>query len=241
MFDVRQLMKLDTTMSFQATVLRRYCWVILFWGLAAGSVLAQAPDSPVAFANQDAITASFVQAPNLGGTGAPVPGDHNWLKVEFHYGVAFPIDPNVPQDGPTALKYLDEVQFKVWIEGRDLLDPQGKPGEGIAVVLTGSVTYINIPKGHDRYGVFYVHPDTLGRYGTVEGTRDFDANGKFDIHLEAYVAGKLMDSIDKKKGETAGWQLQPKQIPGLVYRQNQTPFVCADVDRYPAIKLDSAQ
>lgn len=225
-------------MSIQATVIRRSCWVVLLWGLGTSFVFAQAAGSPIAFANQQAITTSFVKAPTLGVSSGPSQGETDWLKVEFQYGVAFPQDPNAPP-GAVTPKYLDEVQFKIWIEGRDMLDPQGKPGEGIAVVLTGSVTYVNVPVGRNLYGVFYVHPNAIGRYSTDRGNRDFDNNGKFDVHMEAYVGGKIMDKIDKKKGDPDGWHVQPgiKAIPGMVYRQNQSPFLNSDVDRYPAIKL----
>ena len=196
-------------------------------------LFGQAANSPVAFANNDAITTTLVQATNIGqSSGGSSSGDTKWLKVEIKYSVV------LPPDAPKAAKYLDEVQFKIWIEGRDLLDPQStNPDEGTAVGLTGSVTYVNVPAGRDVYGVFYVHPNALGRYSSSRGASDFDTSGKFDIHVEAYVGGKLMDRIDRKKGETDGWHLQLKAVPNLVYRQNQTPFLNVDVDRYPAIKL----
>lgn len=227
MFDQWWAIKLDTTMSFRATALRQSRLVVLLFGLITGSVCGQVQNSPVVFANQDAITTSFVRATNLTGTNSSSSSDENqWLKVELHYSVTPP---------PTMGNHLDSVEFKVWIEGRDLLDPQGKPNEGIAVALTGSVTYVNVLQARDAYAVFYVHPSTLGRYSTKEGYEDFDR--KFDVHAEIYVGGKAVDAIDKKKGETLGWHLQLKAVPGLVFRQNQTPFVNADPDRYPAIKL----
>ncbi|MCE0482669.1 MAG: hypothetical protein LV479_00340 [Methylacidiphilales bacterium] len=190
-------------------------------------LFGQAANSPVVFANQDAVTTTFVHAPNYGGTnGNGGGGDNNqWLKVEFHYSVT-----------PATGDYQDAVEFKVWIEGRDLLDPQGKPGEGIAVALTGSVAYVNIPKGKDCYGVFYVHPSTLGRYSTDRGYEDFDR--KFDVHIEAFVNGAKMDYSNKNKEDDAeNWYKPLRVVPGLVYRQDQTPFIMADPDRYPAIKL----
>ncbi len=136
----------------------------------------------------EAITTTFVPAPSIGSSTSGGGGDASqWLKVEFHYGT-------------TALvttKYLDEVQFKVWIEGIDLLAKDAPvPGKGVAVVMTGSVTYINVPAGKDNYGSFYVHPNTLGRYSSRDA-EDFDR--KFDVHMEAYVGGVLMDKIDKNK------------------------------------------
>jgi len=230
MFDLRRGLKLHTSMSFRAMVLRRSHPVLFLLALvAAQPVFGQLKTSPIAFVNQDAITTSFVSAPNLavaaGGGGS---SDNNqWLKVEFHFGTT------------TALttKYVDAVEFKVWIEGLDLLATDAPvKGKGVAVVLTGSVTYINIPAGKDIYGVFYVHPSTLGRYSTERGYDDFDH--RFNIHVEANVGGTLMDAIDKVK-DKAGleWYKPLKVVPNLVYRQDQTPFIVADPDRYPAIKL----
>jgi len=195
--------------------------------VAAPGVFAQAPNSPIAFVNHDAITTSFVTVTNYNGTFiSPTNGSNQWLKVEFHYGIT-----------PAIGSYQDAVLFKVWIEGRDLLATDAPvKGEGVAVGLTGSVTYVNIPAGRDLYGVFYVHPSTLGRYSTSHGSTDFDR--KFDIHMEAYVGGALMDAIDKNPGEQdKTWFQKLRVVPGLVYRQDQCPFLIVDPDHYPAIKL----
>ena len=76
------------------------------------------------------------------------------------------------------------------------------------------MTYINLPAGRDCYGVFYVHPNTLSRYcgnGTYE---DFDR--KFNVHVEAYIGGKLVDYIDKNK-DADKWLVgpDPGTQPGL--------------------------
>ena len=213
-------------MSFRATALKRSHLIGLILGLISGPLFGQAKDSPVAFANQEAIVTSFVPAPNFGGTSGSSSSNSQWLKVEFHYGTT-PL---------VTTKFVDAVEFKIWIEGIDLLAKDAPvPGKGVAVGLTGSVTYTNIPVGKDIYGVFYIHPSALGRYSTDRGYTDFDHS--FNIHLEAYVGGVKMDYFDKKKEQDPNWFQQLKAVPGLVCRQNQTPFLIADPDRYPAIKL----
>ena len=184
--------------------------------------------SPVAFANQGAITTSFVNSPSVGGSAGPGSGGGNtqWLKVEVHYGTTAAL----------TTKFIDSVQLKIWIEGLDLLATDAPvPGKGVAIALTGQVTYVNIAAARDVYGVFYVHPSTLARYSSDRGFEDFDR--KFDIHVEAYVNGTLMDAIDKNKEQDPKWFQALKVVPNLVYQQNQSPFLLADVDRYPAIKL----
>jgi hypothetical protein len=100
-------------MSFSALVLKRSCLVIILLSLCASSAafgqLKNAQGllvSPVAFANEDAITTALVVAPNFAGTaGAAGTNNDNWLKVEVHFGTT------------TALikPFLDAVDVKVWI------------------------------------------------------------------------------------------------------------------------------
>ena len=224
-------MKLDKSMSFRATTLRQRLTGVILLAMMGSPVFGQAKDSPIVFANQDAITATLVKptsmssGPSAGSSSSFSNGDNQWLKVEFHYGVV-----------PQKTDWVDEVEFKVWVEGRDLLDPAGQPGQGIAVGLTGSVTYVNLAKAKDAYGVFYVHPSTLARYSTDRGgVNDFTRT--FDVHVEAYVNGQLVDAVDKNKETDIQWYQKLKAVPGLVYRQNQCVFLMIDADKYPAIKL----
>ena len=226
-------MKLDTGMSFRATVLWRRFFAVPFLALIATNVAqAQLLTSPVAFANEDGVVVSFVAAPSLGSTSGGGGGDATqWLKVEFHYGTTANL----------KTPFLDAIQFKVWIEGRDMqaVNPNA-PGQGVAVGLTGTVNYVNVPAGKDIYGVVFVPPSTLARYSTEHGVTDFEKT--FDVHVEAYVGGQKMDYNDKNKETDPNWFTQLKAIPGLVFRQDQSPFIVSDTDRYPPLKLpDAAQ
>jgi hypothetical protein len=187
---------------------------------------AQVPNSPIVFA-QSAITTSFVPVPVVGGggsVGANADTDQQWLKVEIHFSVA-----------PAIGKFQDAAEFRIWIEGRDLFAPEAPNKEGIAVALTGTVTYVNLPAGRDAYGVFFVPPDTLARYSTGRGPSDFDRT--FNVHVEAYIAGTKVDYFDKNKENDANWYQQLKPLSGFVYRQDQTPFIVIDSNRYPPIKM----
>jgi hypothetical protein len=206
--------------------------VVLLGLLVTPAAFGQLPTSPIKFVNQEAITTSFVGAPNMDTdtNAAPPSGEPGkWLKVEFHYGTTALVTKDYP--------YVDSVEFKVWIEGLDLFAKNAPvPGKGASVVLTGSVTYVNVPAGKDLYGVFYVHPSTLARYSTDRGYEDFDR--KFNVHIEAYVGGALMDYFDKVKDKAGlDWYKAPTAIPGLVYRQDQCPFLISNPDHCPAIKL----
>lgn len=211
-------------MSFRLTMLKRCPLIGLFLGLTGISLFAQVANAPVKFADSGAITPTFVEPPSMGeNSGGGSNDDKQWLKVEFRFSVT-----------KDAGAFLDAVQFKIWIEGRDMLDPLGKPNEGIFVALTGSVTYVNIAQNNDVYGVFYVPPSTIKRYSKLSSS-DFER--LFNIHIEADVDGKYVDGIDENKEKDLKWYQSLKTVPGLVYRQNQCAFIVTDPTRYPAIQL----
>jgi hypothetical protein len=183
------------------------------------------------FSNEDGITTSFVQPQNIGSTEGGSGGsgtEQQWLKVEFHYSV-----------NPDKTPFVDAAEFKVWIEGRDLYAANAPGNQGVAICLTGSVTYINLAKTRDAYGVFFVHPSTLARYCGTGTFEDFDR--KFNIHIDALVDGKLVDYYDKNKHDAKDWWTLPPAVPNLVYRQCDSPFLLADVNHYPEMKLDVKQ
>jgi len=230
MFDLWWGLKLDTSMSFLATELKQRCLILLFIGITSIPAFPQAADSPIKFIAPGAVTATFVDAPSLGGSNnsSGSSRDSKWLKIEFRYSVT-----------PTKGDYVDSVEFKVWVEGRDLANTNAPGDEGAAVALTGSVTYVNIPTSKEAYGVFYVHPSTLTRYGGKGGSSDFER--KFDVHVAALVGGSIVDNVDKNKEKDPAWFQPLIPIAGFVCRQDQSPFLLADLNRYPAIKLPATQ
>jgi hypothetical protein len=223
-------MKLEQSMRFHQTALWRSLLLILLVGLTLTRTWGQATDSPVVFQGPTAITTTMVDPGVLSrsDSGGGNTDNTQWLKVEFHYAVK--------PKGPVP--FLDSVEFRVWVEGRDLYAPEATTADGIAVALTGTVTYINLSATSDGYGVFYVHPSTLLRYSTKAGASDFSE--KFDVHVEAYVNGTKVDYFDKNKEQDPNWYSALKVIPGLVYRQDQCPFMVSDVSKYPQIKPSSS-
>lgn len=216
-------------MLIHPTALWRSLLAVTLAVLGTLPLAAQAPNSPIVFVSPDAITTSFVDAPQVGqsdDSGGGGAQKAQWMKIEFHYSCT----PQAP------LTFLDSAEFRVWVEGRDMFAPGAGP-EGIAVALTGTVTYVNIAANKDCYGVFYIHPSTLVRYSTTQGATDFDR--KFNVHVEAYVGGVKMDLFDKNKEQDPNWFSQLRPVPGLVYRQDQSPFLLTSVNRYPAIKLST--
>ncbi len=144
----------------------------------------------------------------MGNTSGGASSDQQWLKVEFHYAVTPPVG-----------KFVDSVEFRIWIEGRDLYAPEATTKDGIAVGLTGSVTYVNLPATKDAYGVFYVSPYTLARYAGNRGASDFDRT--FNVHLEAYAGGGEGRHLRQEQG--TGRQLVPAAEGGLRLRLPSGP------------------
>jgi hypothetical protein len=228
MFDELPGMKLEPFMQLSAIGLKRYLLLpfLVLLSAAAGHVRAQAPNSPIVFQAPEAITVALVNAPQVGSTEGGGGGSDRaqWLRVEWHYAVS-------PKG---AVPFVDAIEFRVWVEGRDLYATEATTADGIPVALTGTVTYINLPETHDAYGVMYVPPSTLARYGSKAGPTDFAE--KFNVHVEAYVGGTKMDLFDKEKPQDPNWYQSLKAIPNLLYRQDQCPFLLTDTARYPQLK-----
>jgi hypothetical protein len=234
MFDVIRGLKLEPFMQFKAMELKRHLLVpvLLLLPAAAGPVWAQAANSPIVFQSPAAITCALVDAPQLGETASGGGGGTErgqWLRVEWHYTIA----PKTP------VPFVDAIEFRVWVEGRDLYATEATTADGIPVALTGAVTYINLPEMRDGYGAIYVHPSTLARYGSKDAS---DFTEKFNVHVEAYVGGVKMDFFDKNKPQDPNWYQTLKAVPNLLIRQDQCPFIIDDSARYPQLKpLPAAQ
>jgi hypothetical protein len=218
-------------MSFRATGFKRKGLIFFVAaGFMAQAAFGQVKNSPIIFANEGGVTSGLVNPPIATDSDGGSPGElAQWLKVEFHYSV-----------NPQKTPFLDAVTFKIWIEGRDLYAANAPGNQGVAVALTGTVDYVNLPKARDAFGVFYVHPSALARYSGPDGLADFDR--KFNIHVEADVAGAPVDNIDKFKDPSGklDWFTQLVPVSGVVFRQNQSPFVAVNASRYPEMKLPTA-
>lgn len=146
-------------------------------------------------------------------------GESKWYQINVEY-TANPAKP-----------FLDEVQFKVYVEMEEKQDPKDRDNSGDPVLLTGEVTYVNIPKSRDTmYCSFYLHPNTIERYGGERGLE------KHNVHVEAYVGGTLVASADKKKDDPDWIHGKFKSISGMVLTKDQSPWALADLDLYPAQK-----
>jgi hypothetical protein len=126
-----------------------------------------------------------------------------WLEVEVEY--------------ETKPEEIDELTFdyKILIE---------------KTLLTGTVTYVNIPKGREHYAVMYVSPHALDK---VTGGKTLNP-GSINVWVTVSRQGQVLDNPVAYK---------PAQIPnfpqqaGMVLNKSETPFAPLFYDRYEAIKV----
>lgn len=196
-------------------ILLLICWL----GIDLSHVRAASDDKPVVM---DKVESELVKPDSVGPrrSGGPSGGrDNKWVLVEFTYNVLG--DPNAKE----KINFMDEVTFKVSIEGR--------VGEGSAqqtAILQGEVTYMSVPLGKG-WGSFYLSPDVAAQYHVDKNL------SQYNINVQAVVGGQTVDQKDKKRDDE-NWYARSdyKMISGCVFTKNQTPFVLSDLDRYPTIK-----
>ena len=119
----------------------------------------------------------------------------------------------------TTPEWLDDLDLRCYV----LL--KGKPGTAGSkqMLLKGDVTLVNIAKGKHKCD-FFVHPNTLLRYG--------------DVDTVAVVMSKqdqLIGMASQPENPKRWWEdYQP--VPGLVLRRTETPFALVNFDDYEQVK-----
>jgi len=117
--------------------------------------------------------------------------------------------------------WADDVTLKyfVLIKGRS----SGEP-----VMLTGSITYINVEKGPNHVSSIFITPQTIRRYGEI-----------VKIRAELWYNGILQDAMEwpKKKSKTQWWT-RVAPIPGSLFNRYYTPFEYEAQARGEVIKIN---
>ncbi|MEI9894874.1 MAG: Amuc_1102 family pilus-like protein [Chthoniobacter sp.] len=101
-------------------------------------------------------------------------------------------------------------------------------GPTVKQLLTGTVTYINIPKGREHFAVMYIPPRTLEK---LAGNKPPGSN---------IIGGWVTVSHQGQILDQAGYKLTAKpnfpQIANSILNKNETPFAPLFYDRYETIK-----
>jgi hypothetical protein len=147
------------------------------------------------------------------GAGGSNQGKGEWLEVRAEFD--------------TAPRWVNEVTFKYYVlmEAKSAEDVPKKNN-----LFTGSVTYVNIPKGNRYRSAIYLDPFTHQRYGQVKA-----------VAVEVVHEGRTVDMKTDAKVQTKWWEQIPNPINGLLLNKNDTPFAFVDYDEYPMIKRKSVQ
>jgi hypothetical protein len=150
------------------------------------------------------VSPEVVKTPEFNLTSGPTKRSKvgQWLEVEVEYETK-------PED-------IDELTFKFTI----LIEKK---------LLTGEVTYINIPKARDHYAVVYVAPRTLDK---LTGGKPLTGASIENVWVDVLRQGQVLDKQSFRPGVVPNLQ----QIANLVLIKDETPFAPLYYDRYEAIK-----
>ncbi len=98
-------------------------------------------------------------------------------------------------------------------------------------LATGSVTYVNVPKGKDHFAVMYIAPRSLEKL--TDGKQFTSASLQ-----NVWVTVSSGDGVKLVQETPLKPQPVPNapRIPGLILNKSETPFAPLFYDRYEAIK-----
>ena len=137
-----------------------------------------------------------------------------WLEIRAEY-----------RTNPT---WVEELTCKFYVLMKAKSAEHAPKGSGQMALLTGEVTYTDIPKGNDHFAHIYLHPVKRFRYGDVQAYAvEFQVNGET-------VGGKSKEGPSELKGQK-WWEgrLQPQAV---LLNRAQTPFSFLDFTSQDIIK-----
>ena len=179
-----------------------------------------------------------------GGKPAPTGADTRssqegrWLRIDVPFA--------------TEKKITPEVKMRFFLEGYEVVQAEkgGKDTEKF-VVLTGEVTYRDVPKGAKHYAGMFLPPSSSLRFAGLKPNGEADWSGrKMNLRVEAIDQGTPVEEYfdlqgDKEKGLSGrGGKKDPEwhksaeaqEIPGALLPVTATPFWPKDYKRYPQLK-----
>ena len=152
----------------------------------------------------------------------------------------------------TEKKITPEVKMKFFLEAYEVMEA-GKGGKNTEqfVVLTGEVTYRDVPRGAKHYAGVFLPPSSTLRFAGLKPNGEADWSGrKMNLRVEAFEQGLPVEAFfdlqaDKEKGPSGrGGKQDPewhknaeaREIPGALLAVTDTPFWPKDYKRYPQLK-----
>lgn len=204
-------------------------------------------EANVVFGKAQDLEIELVSVPDaVGSGGKPAPTgvdarssqEGRWLRIDVPYS--------------TAKKITPEVKFKFYLEGYEVAEAEkgGKDSETF-VVLTGEVTYRDVPKGGKHFAGMFLPPASTLRFAGLKPNGEADWSGrKMNLRVEATDRGVPVEEFfdlqgDKEKGlsgrggkKDPNWHQSPeaREIVGALLPVTATPFWPKDYKRYPQLK-----
>ena len=226
-----------------------------FWAgfvLVAGAGLipieAQEKEKPnVSFGKTQDLEIELVTVPDsVGSGGKPAPTgadakasqEGRWLRIDVPFA--------------TEKKITPEVKFKFFLEGYEVVEGEkGAKDVEKFVVLTGEVTYRDVPKGAKHYAGMFLPPASTLRFAGLKPNGEADWSGrKMNLRVEASDRGTPVEELfdrqgDRDKGLSGrGGKKDPEwhkaadaqEVTGGLLPITETPFWPKDYKRYPQLK-----
>lgn len=201
----------------------------------------------VAFGKNQELEIDLVSVPDsVGSGGKPAPTgadaktslEGRWLRIDVPFS--------------TEKKISPEVKFKFYLEGYEVSEAEGTAKETEKfVVLTGEVTYRDVPKGTKHYAGMFLPPASALRFAGTKPNGEADWSGrKMNLRVEAFDQGAPVEEVfdlqaEKEKGPSGrggkkdpNWQkaTDAQEVPGVLLSIMETPFWPKDYKRYPQLK-----
>ena len=179
-----------------------------------------------------------------GGKSAPTGADAKtspegrWLRVDVPFA--------------TEKRITPEVKLKFFLEGYEVVEGEkGAKDTEKFVVLTGEVTYRDVPKGVKHYAGVFLPPSSTFRYAGLKPSGEADWSGrKMNLRVEATDQGTPVEGVfdlqgDRESGPSGrGGKKDPdwhkaadaQEVAGALLPVTETPFWPKDYKRYPQLK-----
>ncbi|PTY01744.1 hypothetical protein DB346_11150 [Verrucomicrobia bacterium LW23] len=194
---------------------------------------AQGYVDEISFPTASRITLTDLDAPrnDIPGHGGSSrgPNAEKWFMIEWSFDVT-------PQQDK---KFVDEVTFRVSVEGREFLDLQDRDGD--PVVLTGEVSYMLLQAGREQYGCMFIPPQVVAKFGGEAALKRSTTN----VTVEAVINGRPVGGLSKnpatRGADPTEWMKGLKVIPKFIFTKDKSPWISAGSSRYPLQKLDTGR
>lgn len=230
----------------------RFVRISIFWLLLAGLLLpgfGQEKKKPnVSFGKVQQLEIDLVSVPDsVGSGGKPVPAgadprlsqEGKWLRIDVPFA--------------TEKKITPEIKFRFYLEGYEGEESEGGAAktEKRFVVLTGEVTYRDVPKGAVHLAGMFLPPASVARFsGVLPNGENNWANRQLNLRVEAEEGGSPVDppfdlqAANDRVISGRGGSKDPdwhraadgREIPGALLPVTATPFWPKDYRRYPQIQ-----